>query len=230
MNLARLLSASLISIPGLRPTSRDMDGSRSNQRRTSSPTPRRPNRDLLCARSGCRTGALGDLGAFAFEEADLLLEDTFFDTGEEEFEITGDGLIPGVGGIDQECGTARRCYRSHWPGSSRILVVAGLARPRTAGRAYAQTVRLGRLAGIKTHPDETPTEYISAFPPHGRAQRGRCTVWCNGTTMSVRSGQGRPRDRPFSWRTIVFGLLALTLLRFVPRGRARVRRRTADAS
>ena len=175
---------------------------------------------------------IGDLGAFAFEEADLLLEDTFFDTGEEEFEITGGGLLPGVGGIDSRV----------WYGLGAALGATGLAalaflwwqalaRPRTAGRAYAQTVRLGRLAGIKTRPDETPAEYFSrlsaAWPRATWALYG-VVQWYDHVLYGP--DKDAPPDRPFVWRTIVFGLLALTLLRLVPRGRARVRRRTADAS
>ena len=105
-----------------------------------------------------------------------------------------------------------------------------LARPRTAGRAYAQTVRLGRLAGVKTRADETPAEYISrlsaAWPRATWALYG-VVQWYDHVLYGP--DKDAPPDRPFSWRSIVFGLLALALLRFVPQGRSRVRRRTADA-
>ena len=105
-----------------------------------------------------------------------------------------------------------------------------LARPRTARRAYAQTVRLGRLAGINTRADETPAEYISrlatAMPRATWALYG-VVQWYDHVLYGP--DKQAPPDRPFSWRTIVFGLLTLTLLRIVPTGRARARGRTADA-
>ncbi len=172
----------------------------------------------------------GDLGAFAFEEADLLQEDSFLDAADQEFDDAGAGILPDVG-IDPRV----------WYGAGAILGVVGLsilvffwwqalARPRTAGRAYARTVRLGRLAGVKTRPDETPAEYISrlsaAWPRATWALYG-VVQWYDHVLYGP--DKDAAPDRPFSWRAIVFGLLALTLLRFVPRGRARVRRRTADA-
>ena len=105
-----------------------------------------------------------------------------------------------------------------------------LARPRTARRAYAQTVLLGRLAGIKTRADETPAEYISrlavAIPRATGALYG-VVQWYDHVLYGP--DKQAPPDRPFSWRTIVFGLLGLALLRFVPTGRARVKGRTSDA-
>ncbi len=172
-----------------------------------------------------------DLGAFAFEEADLLQEDSFVRSGDEAFSDTGGGLLPDVG-IDPRV----------WYGLGAAFGLAGLAlliflwwqalaRPRTAGRAYAQTVRLGRLAGIKARPDETPAEFIArlsaAWPRATWALYG-VVQWYDHVLYGP--DKDAPPDRPFSWRAIVFGLLALTFLRLVPRGRARVRRRTADAS
>ena len=105
-----------------------------------------------------------------------------------------------------------------------------LARPRTARRAYAQTVRLGRLAGIETRADETPAEYISrlavAIPRATWALSG-VVQWYDHVLYGP--DKQAPPDRPFSWRAIVFGLLSLALLRFVPTGRARMRGRTEDA-
>ena len=173
-----------------------------------------------------------DLGAFAFEEADLLMEDdTFADAEEAAFDDAGTGLLPGVGGIDPRV----------WYGIGAalgLMAVSGmvffwwqaLARPGTAGRAYAQTVRLGRLAGVKTRPDETPAEYIArlsaAWPRATWALYG-VVQWYDHVLYGP--DKSAPPDRPFSWSSIVLGLLALALLRFVPTGRARVRRRTADA-
>ena len=106
-----------------------------------------------------------------------------------------------------------------------------LIRPRSAARAYAQTVRLGRLAGIATRPDETPEEYISrlaqAMPRATFALYG-VVQWYDHVLYGP--DKQAPPYRQFSWRTIVVSLLTLALLRFIPTARARLRRESTDAS
>ncbi len=170
-----------------------------------------------------------DLGAFAFEAADLLGEADFIEPGDEVFDDANDGLIPTV-----QVGSATWYALGGVIGVTVFAAFAflwwqALSRPQTAGRAYAQTVRLGRLAGIKTRPDETPAEYISrlsaAWPRATWALYG-VVQWYDHVLYGP--DKDASPDRPFSWRSIVFGLLALTVLRFVPRGRARIRRRSVQ--
>ena len=168
---------------------------------------------------------------FAFEEGDLVgdaegeaLAGQFL-----EEEGGGEGLLPDI--------NLRKVmlYGGGILGAALFVGFAflwwqALARPRTARRAYAQTVRLGRLAGINTRADETPAEYISrlavAIPRATWALYG-VVQWYDHVLYGP--DKHAPPDRPFSWRAIVFGLLTLALLRFVPTGRARMRGRTEDA-
>ena len=172
----------------------------------------------------------GDLSGFIFEDAELLQvgdEEIVF---EEEFQEEGvGGALPSIAltNIGPYAGGV----------AAVILVVAlfllwrqALARPRAAAQAYAQTVRLGRLAGVGARPDETPEEYIRrlAVAAPGAEPALYAVAHWYGRALYGPDKQAPP-DRPFSWLSIVGGLLALAILRFVPRGRARARRRVADA-
>ena len=172
-----------------------------------------------------------DVTSFPFEDADLVgdAEGEALAGQFDEIDEGNGGLLPNVD---------LRKVMLYAGGIFGVTLLIGfaflwwqaLARPRTARRAYAQTVRLGRLAGIKTRADETPAEYISrlavAIPSATWALYG-VVHWYDHVLYGP--DKHAPPDRPFSWRAIVFGLLTLALLRFVPTGRARMRGRTEDA-
>ena len=175
--------------------------------------------------------ASGDLGGFAFEDEELL------QTSNEDVDLSEAPILRAED--DSLLSISAREAAVYLGAALGIaLVLAGLflwwralARPRTAARAYAQTVRLGRLAGIATRREETPEEYISrlaqAMPRATFALYG-VVQWYDHVLYGP--DKQAPPYREFSWRTIVVSLLTLAVLRFIPTARARLRRDPADAS
>ncbi len=173
----------------------------------------------------------GDLAGFAFEDADLIESDSaIIDLSDEELDAVGSG-----GPLrDVHLGTIG-LYAAGAISVAAIAALAflwwqALARPRTAVRGYVQMVRLGRLAGMKTRVDETPEEYVHRLAmasPRAAPALYAVVHWYDQVLYGP-DKQVAP-DTPFSWSSIVVGLLTLAVLRFVPMGRTRVQRGTADA-
>ena len=173
----------------------------------------------------------GDLEGFAFEDEDLLqTSNEDVDVEDSPLSLQDNGPLLPVSGRDAALylGAALLLFLLL---TSIFVWWRALVRPRTAAQAYAQTVRLGRLAGIATRPVETPEEYISrlahAMPRATFALYG-VVQWYDHVLYGP--DKQAPPYREFSWRTIVVSLLTLAVLRFIPTGRARVRRESADAS
>ena len=176
------------------------------------------------------TDASGDLAGFAFEDEDLL------QTSNDNLELEDEAILQA--GDDSFLSISARdaaVYLGAALGAALALASLfvwwrALIRPRSAARAYAQTVRLGRLAGFATRPDETPEEYIGrlaqAMPRATFALYG-VVQWYDHVLYGP--DKQAPPYREFSWRTIVVSLLTLAALRFIPTARARMKREPTDA-